>query len=67
MHIVADARIRGRVSGVMTDAAVFAQSDKDGTVIVLDAHPEGSASERARAPARLCPSGALTVIEKAEG
>lgn len=65
MHIVADrTRCVGAGQCVMTDPTVFAQSDEDGTVIVLDAHP-GGASERAREAARVCPSGALIVTDEA--
>jgi ferredoxin len=37
--------------------------EEEGIVTLLSSRPTGSAAERAREAARLCPSGALTVIE----
>ncbi|HEY3716100.1 MAG TPA: ferredoxin [Jatrophihabitantaceae bacterium] len=42
-------------------AAVFDTDDDYGTVVLLDAQPEGDAAEAAREAERLCPSGAIRI------
>ena len=67
MRIVADqSRCAGAGQGVLTDPALFDQSEADGTVIVLTPHPDAAVQQgRARQAVRLCPSGALSLAEEA--
>lgn len=44
---------------MLTDPALFDQSEADGTVIVLVLHPADAQQDHARPAVRLCPSGAL--------
>ncbi|HKS49524.1 MAG TPA: (4Fe-4S)-binding protein [Amycolatopsis sp.] len=62
MRIVADTDVCvGAGQCVLTDPEVFDQSEDDGTVIVLVEHPKdlGKAEEAVR----ICPSGALSLVE----
>ena len=67
MRIVADqSRCAGAGQCVLTDPALFDQSEEDGTVIVLRPHPDAAGQQgRARQAVRLCPSGALSLAEEA--
>jgi ferredoxin len=47
----------------LTDPDVFDQSEEDGTVVLLDGQPARDHQERARQAQRLCPSGAIRVLE----
>jgi ferredoxin len=48
---------------VLTEPAVFDQSEEDGTVIVLAEQPENGELDRARQAVHICPSGALSLLE----
>lgn len=48
---------------VMTAASVFDQDAEDGRVLVLETEPPEELAELVREAARLCPSGALSVLE----
>jgi ferredoxin len=64
MRIVADtSRCIGAGQCVLTDPAVFDQSEEDGTVVVLVEQPENGELDRARQAVRICPSGALSLKE----
>ena len=64
MRIVADtSRCVGAGQCVLTDPAVFDQSEEDGTVVVLVEQPENGELDRARQAVRVCPSGALSLLE----
>jgi ferredoxin len=64
MRIVADtSRCVGAGQCVLTEPAVFDQSEEDGTVIVLVEKPEDEQLERARQAVHICPSGALSLQE----
>jgi ferredoxin len=64
MKIEADAtKCCGSGMCVLTDPAVFDQSEDDGTVIVLVAEPSAEHHAAAREAAALCPAGAITVHE----
>jgi ferredoxin len=62
VRIVADqSRCAGAGQCVLTDAALFDQSEEDGTVIVVTPHPAAAQHEHARQAVHLCPSGALSL------
>lgn len=64
MKVEADAaKCCGSGMCVLTDPAVFDQSEEDGTVIVLDAEPSAEHHAAAREAAALCPASAITVHE----
>ena len=64
MRIIADTdRCIGSGQCMLKEPTVFDLDEDEGTVVLLSSQPTGSAAERAREAARLCPSGALTVIE----
>jgi ferredoxin len=66
MRIIADTdRCIGSGQCVLMDPAVFGLDEEEGIVTLLSPQPTGSAAERAREAARLCPSGALTIDEDA--
>jgi ferredoxin len=65
MRIIADpARCAGAGQCVLTDPALFDQSQEDGTVIVVTPRPGAAHQDRARQAVRLCPSGAITIAEE---
>ncbi|MBP2328232.1 ferredoxin [Kibdelosporangium banguiense] len=62
MRIIADTgRCVGAGQCVLTEPALFDQSENDGTIIVLNEKPEGELVEKAREAARVCPSQALSL------
>ena len=64
MKVVADsAKCCGSGMCVLTDPAVFDQSEDDGTVVVLVPEPSEDHHAAAREAAALCPAGAITVHE----
>jgi ferredoxin len=65
MRIVADtSRCAGAGQCVLTDPALFDQSEDDGTVIVLNPEPAGAQEvSRARQAVHVCPSQALALRE----
>jgi ferredoxin len=64
MRIVADtSRCVGAGQCVLTDPAVFDQSQDDGTVVLLTDRVEGEQLARARVATTICPSGAITLAE----
>lgn len=64
MKIVADTNVCiGAGQCVLTEPALFDQREDDGTVIVLDAEPEGELADKAREAVRVCPSQALSIQE----
>jgi ferredoxin len=64
MRIITDTdRCIGSGQCVLKEPTVFGLDEEEGIVTLLSSRPTGSAAERAREAARLCPSGALTVIE----
>jgi ferredoxin len=65
-QIVADLdRCIGSGQCVLTDPAVFDQSDEDGVVELLREHPEGEAElARVREAVALCPGRALSVRDR---
>ncbi|GAB3976639.1 ferredoxin [Plantactinospora veratri] len=65
MRITADLeRCVGAGQCVLTEPAVFDQSDDDGTVIILRAAPEDAETvRRVHEAVRICPSQALTLTE----
>jgi ferredoxin len=64
MRIIADTdRCIGSGQCVLKEPTVFGLDEEEGIVALLSSRPTGSTAERAREAARLCPSGALTVIE----
>ncbi|GIG88688.1 ferredoxin [Plantactinospora endophytica] len=65
MRITADLdRCVGAGQCVLTEPAVFDQSDDDGTVVVIDGAPEDEETiDRVREAVHLCPSRALTLAE----
>ena len=64
MKIVADlTRCVGAGQCVLTEAALFDQSEDDGTVIVLDDTPPPELHEAAYEATLVCPSQALSVEE----
>ncbi|MEQ0563950.1 ferredoxin [Amycolatopsis sp. NEAU-NG30] len=64
MKIIADTgKCVGAGQCVLTEPALFDQSDEDGTVIVLDDEPQGELVEKAREAVHVCPSQALSLQE----
>lgn len=64
MKIIADTgKCVGAGQCVLTEPALFDQSEEDGTVIVLDSEPTGELVEKARDAVRICPSQALSIQE----
>ncbi|HEX7658089.1 MAG TPA: (4Fe-4S)-binding protein [Pseudonocardiaceae bacterium] len=64
MKIVADTSVCvGAGQCVLTEPALFDQSEEDGTVIVLNAEPTGELAEKAREAVKVCPSQALSIEE----
>jgi ferredoxin len=64
MKIIADTgKCVGAGQCVLTEPALFDQSEDDGTVIVLDDQPEGELIEKAREAVHICPSQALSLQE----
>jgi ferredoxin len=65
MRIVADtSRCAGAGQCVLTDPALFDQSEDDGTVIVLNPEPADARQvARARQAVHICPSQALSLRE----
>ncbi|WP_040825255.1 ferredoxin [Nocardia jiangxiensis] len=49
---------------VFHEPAVFDQDAGDGLVRVLLERPDGALAESARAAVRMCPSGALSIVEE---
>lgn len=48
---------------VLTEPAVFDQSEEDGLVVLLADHPSDEVADQVRQAVRLCPSGALSIQE----
>jgi ferredoxin len=64
MRVVADTdRCIGSGLCMLKEPAVFDLDEDEGIVVLLSSRPPGGTAERVREAARLCPSGALTVIE----
>jgi ferredoxin len=65
MRIVADtSRCAGAGQCVLTDPALFDQSEDDGTVVVLKPEPADARQvARARQAVHICPSQALSLRE----
>ncbi|MEV6448927.1 ferredoxin [Amycolatopsis sp. NPDC051716] len=64
MKIIADTgKCVGAGQCVLTEPALFDQSEEDGTVIVLDDQPQGELVEKAREAVHVCPSQALSLQE----
>lgn len=64
MKMIADTgKCVGAGQCVLTEPALFDQSEEDGTVIVLDEHPDGELVEKARTAVHVCPSQALSLQE----
>jgi ferredoxin len=64
MKITADTgKCVGAGQCVLTEPALFDQSEDDGTVIVLNETPEGELVEKAREAVHVCPSQALSLRE----
>ncbi len=64
MKIIADTgKCVGAGQCVLTEPALFDQSEDDGTIIVLNGTPEGELVEKAREAAHLCPGQALSLEE----
>jgi ferredoxin len=64
MRIIADIdRCIGSSQCALREPTVFGLDEEEGVVVLLSPRPTGSAAERAREAARLCPSGALTIAE----
>ena len=62
MKIIVDTgKCVGAGQCVLTEPALFDQSEDDGTVIVLNRTPEGELVEKAREAARVCPSQAISL------
>ncbi|WNV85781.1 ferredoxin [Umezawaea sp. Da 62-37] len=62
MKITADVgRCVGAGQCVLTEPALFDQSEDDGTVIVLVDEPEGVLLDHAREAVRVCPSQAISL------
>ncbi|GFG86542.1 ferredoxin [Mycolicibacter algericus] len=43
---------------------VFDQRDEDGVVVVLDENPPAELADAVRQAARVCPSGAIKIVEE---
>ncbi|HWO63790.1 MAG TPA: ferredoxin [Umezawaea sp.] len=64
MRIIVDTgKCVGAGQCVLTEPALFDQSEDDGTVIVLNQTPEGELIEKAREAAHVCPSQAISLEE----
>ena len=62
MRVVTDtARCVGSGQCVLTEPAVFDQSEDDGTVVVLIAHVEGEQLKSVEEAVDMCPSQALSL------
>jgi ferredoxin len=62
MRVVTDtARCVGAGQCVLTDPAIFDQSEDDGTVLVLVEHVEGEQLATAEEAVDMCPSQAITL------
>ena len=62
MRVVTDtARCVGSGQCVLTEPAVFDQSDDDGTVVVLVEHVEGERLEAVEDAVDMCPSQAISL------
>jgi ferredoxin len=62
MRVVTDtARCVGSGQCVLTEPAVFDQSDDDGTVVVLIEHVEGKQLEAVEEAVDMCPSQAISL------
>jgi ferredoxin len=48
---------------VLTEPRLFDQSLDEGTVVVLEEEPPEELRAAAREAARICPSGAITILE----
>ncbi|SFR24228.1 Ferredoxin [Lentzea waywayandensis] len=46
---------------VLTDPDLFDQSEDDGTVVLLQEHPDAAHEATAKEAAGLCPAGAITI------
>lgn len=46
---------------VLTDPNLFDQSEEDGTVVLLQEHPDAAHEATAKAAAGLCPASAITI------
>lgn len=66
MKIVADTtRCVSAGMCALTVPAVFDQSEDDGTVVLLDPEPPAALHPAVERAVRLCPSGALSLVEPA--
>jgi ferredoxin len=64
MRVVTDtARCVGAGQCVLTEPAVFDQSDDDGTVVVLAEHVEGDRLKAVEEAVDMCPSQAISLEE----
>ncbi len=64
MRVVTDpARCVGAGQCVLTEPAVFDQSDDDGTVVLLKEHVEGEEQVNVEEAAEMCPSQAITLAK----
>jgi ferredoxin len=64
MRVVTDtARCVGSGQCVLTEPAVFDQSDDDGTVVVLVEHVEGDRLKAVEEAVDMCPSQAISLEE----
>ena len=64
MRVVTDtARCIGSGQCVLTEPAVFDQSDDDGTVVVLMEHVEGDQLKTVEEAVDMCPSQAISLEE----
>jgi ferredoxin len=64
MQIIADTdRCIGSAQCALRAPTVFGLDEDVGVVVLLTPQPTGNAVELAREVARLCPSGALTIVE----
>ncbi|MFD9941368.1 ferredoxin [Nonomuraea sp. NPDC059023] len=64
MKIIADTgRCVGASQCVLTEPALFDQSEDDATIIVLNETPDGELVEKAREAVHVCPSQALSLEE----
>lgn len=64
MRVVTDtARCVGSGQCVLTEPAVFDQSDDDGTVVVLVDHVEGEQLEAVEEAVEMCPSQAISLAD----
>jgi ferredoxin len=62
MRVVTDtARCVGSGQCVLTEPAVFDQSDDDGTVVLLKEHVEGDELKATEEAVNMCPSQALSI------